>query len=395
MIYLINKKKCIINLIVLGIIFQNFAIIKTEKFGISILVLAAILSHIYTYKNKKNNIELFLTLFLFFSLDFIKVLLEHNKFSLSILRGAMIIYISYTIKNFLSILNYFEIRKLLYKLKVLVNLLLCYGIYEFLSYYFKTNLFLNFLSNNPSYKVAGPKVHFGGWIAVPRISSLWFEPSAYASFLLIVLCMYYYVYKKYDIKIKKIEYIGIFLNILLTMARTGLVGLVLVCAFIILTIFIKKYTEHIITCIPFLILFLMYLGDKFIFKDLSSSARTTSPIFYLKYSLKEISIFLFGKGSGGITNVYSMLPEKIENLEGFTHNSYIQLIFEYGILIFGIIYFKITRLLKSNEELKKLFIPIFVTLGFASYYSVESYIILIILIIQSQKIIKSLKVIEY
>jgi hypothetical protein len=390
-------KKFEIVLFVFLLFAQNFAIIKTKNFGISTLTIYLIFlffKYRMYQKFKFRNIIFTIICFIIF---FISLFFNGDINIFRILRWLMIGCVLILTLKYIEIIYKWNMEKWLWKIFFRMSVLISiYGLYEYIANIYKLPLFLNVFSNNPSYGVRGLTKYYGGWVDFPRISTMFFEPSAYAIFLVGVIVLLFN--SKYVNKKKK-YFIGILLliNELMTFSRSGW-GILLytfIC-FIIVTLIIRAkffrifyyLVNKIILFIPFMNLFFMYLGNKYIFNDLSSKARTNSGIFYLVESFKNFKVILFGHGVGAMSENYANNLWKTMYIEKYAHNGYIEFIYEFGWVLFILIvlytYVNIDKIKKyKNKILALSFISSICSFG--TVYNIESILVMIILVYSYNK----------
>lgn len=332
-------------LFIIGLVFQNFSIVKTSDFGISFLTIVCLLLFVkYKMINKIPMVFiLILTLSLVTSIMIFFVQIEYFV-PIKIVRFFMVFFVYYVTARYTNILIFNnKIFKFLVIFKKIITLINIYGIYEFITYYTKWPLFLNFFSNNPSYGVTKNEIIFGGWIDLPRIRTVWFEPSAYGMFLCVAFLLFW-IFRK-SIKFKLYHALLMVINLIFTFSRSPILCFLMIGAIYLLVKSINKIKDNFIfnliyVCViflPFFNLLLMSLSNKYLFSDLSSDARTMSPIFYLSKFFDNLWNTLFGYGFGSISIVATM-NKNIKGLEGYAHNGYVQLLFEGGAILFGKLY---------------------------------------------------------
>jgi O-antigen ligase len=265
-----------------------------------------------------------------------------------------------------------------------------YGIYEFFAPKYNLPLFLNIFNNNPSFgKPKGIYSYYGGWVDLPRIYTLFFEPSVYSTFL--VLLLMFLILDK-DIRNKKVYFCFAFINLILTFARTGW-GIFIYCigVYIIFKILKKlglsealySFISVFVLMIPFFNLLLMYIANIYIFNDLSSLGRTNSAVYYLAKTFDNAKTFLFGHGLGHISFSWTKDLWYEKGVEGFAHNGYIEFLYELGVILFLVtlsyIFICVKRI--KNYRNRTILLGIIGSVSsFSSTYQIESILALIIVI---------------
>lgn len=374
-------------LFIILLFFQNFAIIKTDTFGINGLVIFLLIISIFQFKifYYKINIR-----YLFFVLFMIIILILGSFFN-------DILYITQVIKIIMNIwliyAGYIYIKKIykdgnqeyfwsLYAKVALIMFL--YGIYEFIAIRNSLPLFLNVFNNNPSYYVRSVHDYFSGWNEGYRLYNVFFEPSAFSAFL---VYNFFLIKENRYIKkhLKRILYILIIFNLVFTYARTGWVTM---CYMVIIYMAYKllsnnaKMLDNIFFLFPIINIIIMYCVGLILYTDKSSVARTYSAIYYLRESFDSIKSFLFGHGCGSIANGTLHL----NNIDTSAHNGYCDIIYQYGMPIFIYLLEVIKHKIRNIKKHRYLIVGVIGTLCcFANYYVVETFIVLAILIIYCEE----------
>ncbi len=372
--------------------FQNFAIIRTSSFGISVIVLFLIYAF-FRYKFYKELSKKFI-LFVITTIIFILISSKiNNIFNIfQIVRYFLCVFVAYT--------SYFYIKNLIKndKTEKLLNyslnfcLILCiYGIYQVYASRNHWPMFLNVFNNNPSYAVRGIFEVYGGWVSFDRVYTTFFEPSIYAVFLVNLLFIFI-MFKEKDERTKfKLRY-TIFLmliNLFLTFSRAGWV--IFVCylgIFIYYKLFSKykimsKIGKIMIINLPFIILATMYFIGLIMFSDQSSLTRTYSSLFYLVNSFKKVIFVLFGHGLNVMSfSNYCVSFQKVF-IEPFAHNGYIEIAYQFGWLYLLYLLFVVNRFI--DKGLKKFnwfpYAAVVSVCCFGAIYNVDSLTTLIVMII--------------
>ena len=369
-------------LFIILLFFQNFAVIKTDSFGINGLVIFLLIISIFRFKTFYYKINIS---YLCFSLFIIIILILGSFFNnilyitqiLKIIMNVWLIYAVYIyVKKIYNDGNQ-EYFWVLYAKIALVMFL--YGIYEFIAIRNSLPLFLNVFNNNPSYYVRSVNDYFSGWNEKYRLYNVFFEPSAFSAFLVynFFLIKENRYIKKY---LKNILYMIIIFNLIFTYARTGWVTM---CYMIIIYISYKflsnkaKILDNIFFLFPIINIIIMYFVGLVLYTDISSVARTYSAIYYLQQSFDSMKSFLFGHGCGSIANGTLHL----NNIDTSAHNGYCDIMYQYGILIFIYLLKEVKNKIKNIKKHRYLIVGIIGTLCcFANYYIVETFITLAVLI---------------
>jgi len=386
---IVQKLDIIIFIILL--FFQNFAIIKTNSFGIAALTVfllyIAIKYKIYLKLNKKIMISLFCLLFF---ITFSQLM--NNAFDiLQLLRFFMIIFVAYITIEYIKNIYLSQREAFFNKIFTIVLITISiYGIYQLLAGKFNLPLILNFFNNNPSYGARGIFEDYTGWVDTARLYTTFYEPSAYAIF--ITFAYFYIMNTKSDKKtINIITTILVVVNLFFTYSRSGWVTF----AYFIIIYFmfkilkresvLKKIGKAITVLLPFITLIIMSTLGVYIFKDLSSMGRTYSSLYYISNSVNNIKSFLIGHGLGAMLKVSEGLLYNGYIVEKFSHNGYIDIIYQLGVPFFSII---IVSLLKGINKAKLsnnwiVYASVFTLCCFGSVYNVESIISMVCLIVST------------
>lgn len=375
-------KKIEYTLFIILLFFQNFAIIKTDSFGINGLVIFLLVISIIQFKTFYYKIK---TKYLCFSL-FVIIMIIIGSFLNNILYITQIakiimdiwlVYATYTyVKKIYIEGNQEKFFSLYSKIAFVIFL---YGIYEFIAIRKSLPLFLNVFNNNPSYYVRNVNDYFSGWNEKYRLYNVFFESSAFSVFL--VYNFFFIKENKYIKKyFKTMLYIIIAFNLFFTYARTGWVTM---CYMIIIYVSYKflsnkaKILDNIFFLFPIINIVIMYFWGLVLYTDVSSVARTYSAIYYLQNSFDSIKSLLFGHGCGSIANGTLHLI----NIDTSAHNGYCDILYQYGILVFVNLLKAVKNKIKDIKKHRYLIVGVIGTLCcFANYYIVETFIALVILI---------------
>lgn len=374
-------------LFIILLFFQNFAIIRTEEFGISGLVIFLLIISLIRFKKIYFKISIKYLAFIGVIIGVIVLSAIFNKtlYIMQIAKLIMILWLIYVTYIYIRDIYNEGNQEYFWKLYSKITLImLLYGIYEFIAIRNSLPLILNIFNNNPSYYVRDVNDYFSGWNDGYRLYNVFFEPSAFSAF--IVYNFFFIKENKYiKVGMKRIIYFLIIFNLYFTYARTGWVTM----AYMITIYFAYKllYNKNKILnevldmttfMLPFLNLIIMYFVGLTVFNDLSSLSRTYSGIYYFKNSFDNIKSVILGHGCGSIVNGNIQLV----NIGTSAHNGYCDIIYQYGILTFLYLIFKEKDLIKNIKKHRYLIIGILGTLNcFANYYMVETFAALVTIIL--------------
>lgn len=385
-----------INLLIILLFLQDFALIKTSEFGIAALTIYMIVISIkYNFFLKIN--KKFLTFLIIFYLIIVLSCIFNRFYNLmQIARITMIIFIIFSTYKYAKIISdngekeYFS--KCLYRYIVIFCI---YGIYQLIASTRGLPIFLNIFCNNPSYSMRGLHEVYTGWNEGVRIYSTFYEPSPYAIFL---TNAYFFVINDKKIKTKNKIFISIFVifNIYYTYARSGWITFIyFICIFLLFKVFkkegfIKKIGKIGVVFLPLVSLLLMNTVGLENFNDLSSKGRTYSSMFYLKNSTEDIKSILVGHGLGSIANITEGTTYENYEIEKFAHNGYIDIIYQMGWIFFIYLLFVIIKYIRDNEIQNEwiVYASIFTLCCFGTMYYIESIISLVVFIVEFIKIDK-------
>lgn len=371
---------------------QNFAIITTENFGISALVVFLIYSFIkykMIYKISKNLIITCIGLVIFLVISgCINGMLD----IMQILRLCMIIFVGWSTIEYINVIQ--KQNQINFFYKVFYTAIVCvtiYGIYQIIASKYRLPMVLNILSNNTSYGIKPIFYLYGGWSNKPRIYATFFEPSVYSIFLIIA---YFFIIDKADInKKQKIIITVLFLiNLFFTYARSGWITFIyyigIFFAFKIFNkkIFMNKLMKILIIMLPLLSLLVMSILGLIVFEDESAKARTYSSLYYLENTFDNLKSIFIGHGLGSISQIpegtlYNNFP-----IERFAHNGYVDIMYQLGIIFLVLlICFSYNELKKKKLEDKWLIFAILYTLCcFGTMFNIESIISLVFIVIATE-----------
>lgn len=389
---MLDKEKILkieIIIFVILLFLQNFAIIKTENFGIAALTIFLIWITIkYKFFMKINiNFLKFLCVFTIFVL--ISATLNKSLEVMQIFRMYMIFFIVWSIFKYMNVINEKGEIKYFYKVFYYILLIISiYGIYQLIAPSLKLPIFLNIFSNNPSYGARGIYEIYDGWNKSARIYATFYEPSSYAIFTVIA---YFFIMNSKNIsKMKKIIITILSItNIIFTYSRSGWITFVyFVCILLLFKIvnnnnIIKKIGKAGIVLLPFISLLIMSTVGLQMFGDLSSKGRTYSSLYYLEKTVDSAKSVLVGHGLGSVTLGNEKVMYNNTKIENFTHNGYIEIAYQLGWIFLLYVIWVIIRYLKKmkveNEWI--VYASIFTISCFGTMYSVESIIALICIVV--------------
>lgn len=402
---IINKNK--INVILdnielvlffIGIVLQDFAIIKIGDAGISlILIMSIFISLRHKFLSKFSMIEVLIVLIIFIKVCLDKLFLINIPI-MSIIRLGMIVFIFIISYNYTEyIIEKYDLYKLNNTLLAICTILMLYGIYSIVAFEFRLPLFLNIFRNNPSYFVGtGMYDYFGGWVENMRVFTTFAEPSMYAYFLIIIINI---IYSSKISRYKRgVLYILACINLYYTYSRTGyavmIAMIIVIVIYKLLKLFINKKIAYkillsFIIISPFINILAMYISNNILFSDSSSYGRTNSAIYYLMKSFSSLSSFLFGYGYKSIQLGYDkkMLGYGVES---FTHNGYVEIIYEFGWLYLFLILFLLVKNIYKIPKIELRLVSITMIIygcSFTSFFNIETIISLYGVILCSYKFI--------
>lgn len=377
---------------VLCIFLQNFAIISTKDFGISCIVLFLIYVFFRYNYIKKLNVKFIA--FNVISLLFVALNYVFNDIF------AFTQVVRYFLVAFVVFTGYYYVKDIIDKSKTdlllkycfIVTTIICvYGIYQFIASLYDLPMFLNIFNNNPSYAVRHIHETYGGWVKIGRIYGVFFEPSIYAIFLSNLF--FIFLLTKKDDYYYKLSYfipmVLIFFNILLTFSRAGwIVFLIYFTVYIFNKLFrnndlLKKMFKFSIIILPFIVFVAMYTIGLMLFKDNSSLTRTYSSLFYLKRTFSHLKYILIGHGLGSISMPNFCNWFHRTDIEPFTHNGFIEVLYQFGLIYFIYAIYKINKFISKTIKSKSFysFAAFSSLLCFGAHYNIDSLVVLIIIFI--------------
>ncbi len=394
-----KRQKIEIIIFIILLFLQNFSIITTKSFGIAgttIFLIYIFIRYKLFFKIDKKT--------LIFGIGFvIFVLLSqfvNHAFNFSqIVRYLMIIFIAWTTIKFMQEVcktNQKEFFDKAFYCAIMV--ITIYGVYQLIASKLDLPILLNLFSNNPSYGARGLFESYTGWMNDVRIYTTFYEPSSYALFLTIA-----YFYSMSFSKLNKEQKFALtamtLFNIIFTFARSGWVTFAYyVAIYLAFEIFennikLKKIVKIGTILLPVITLIIMGTLGIYIFKDLSSTGRTYSSLYYLSNSLDSIKCILVGHGLGSMFNIPEGLVYNGYAVENFAHNGYIDIIYQFGIPFFILILYAIIKYIKAKklDDEWLVYATLFTLCCFGSMYSVESIIIMVCLVIISLEYKNKLK----
>ena len=370
-------------LFIITVFFQNFALINTKDFGIASSVCFLLFFSIFHFNKfyRKFNKKFLMFLILFSIFLFISSFVNNLSTITQILKLLMVIWLVYVSNVYIKEI-FKNSESKFYFCNIYATtliLLLIYGLYEVIAERYSLPLFLNIFSNNSSYGEHTLYDYFHGWINTSRLYSVFFEPSVFSVFL-----VFNFFFIKEIIEIsrfkKRILYFLILFNLFFTYSRTGYITFIYILVVYILFEKLKvknKFAIFLILMLPFITLYLMYFVGLYLYDDKSSLMRTYSGIYYLQESITSFKYMIFGHGCGSI--VSATIAEKY--VANCANNGYVDIIYQYGIVILLLFCKYLNNVVKLVNNKKYLILGILGTFCcFASYYCVETIVILIVIV---------------
>ncbi len=384
-----QKQKLEIIIFIILLFLQNFAIINTKEFGIAAITIFLIyifIKHRMYQKIDKKSTIIVASIVLFVV---ISQLLNKAFNFLQIGRYSMILFIGWTSIKYMEKIQEMNQKEFFNKVFYFALIILTgYGVYQLIASKLQMPMFFNIFNNNPSYGARGLFESYSGWTKDIRIYTTFYEPSAYAIFLTIA---YFYAMtfgnldkdKKFTITVLTL------FNIFFTYSRSGwVVFAYYIAIYIAFKLFknnkpLMKLTKIGIILLPLITLAIMSTLGIYVFKDASSTARTYSSLYYLVNSFNSIKGILIGHGLGAMLRIPAGLEYKGYVVETFSHNGYIDIIYQLGIPFFIIMTYAIIKYLKGKkiEDEWLIYATIFTLCCSGSMYSVESIIAIVCLVI--------------
>lgn len=380
-----KSKKIEYFLFIVLLFLQNFALIKTSEFGINgmtcfLFLLTIVNAKKYYGKIKKKTFIILVMSILFL---FVSSVVNNTFYISQIFRYIMVFWLIYISNIYIN--NIYEKGHQEYFFKMYTGILfifMLYGIYELIANIYSLPLVLNIFGNNPSYEPKTLYRYYGGWADRTRLYNAFFEPSVFSVFLV------YNIFLVREIKnipkLKKIMLYSLMIfNLIFTYARTGYVTMIYMCGiYIIYNKFLKNkgrtsIIDGIMLLLPFFNLLIMYFLGLSLFNDLSSLSRTYSGIYYLQRSVSDIKYIIFGHSTGSIVN--GEITTKY--IEKQAHNGYVDIMYQFGIIIFIAFFRFLYNKIKVIKNRKYLIVGVLATFCcFASYFCVETIVVQIVLI---------------
>ena len=380
--YLLTR---IIYLIFIVLLFlQNFALVKTESFGLNGLVVFLIIYSLFNFKQyyirfKKSFILLFISVTIFI---FLSSFVNHSFAINQILRNYMIIWLVYSSNIFMKKVFQDKNERVFFDIFIKIAFMFfTYGFYEMYANKHYLPLFMNIFSNNPSYGIRSLTQYYHGWINKARLYNVFFEPSVFATFSIYILFLVGTL-KNITKKKKNILMMIIIFNIYFSYSRTGYIIIIYMLIMYIVYKLLKTKKIHfelVFLMLPFITLFFMYMIGLNIFDDGSSNIRTYSGIYYLKQSFTSTIHIIFGHATGSVL-VADVTDEFVANC---AHNGYVDFLYQYGIIVFIAIIAFLKSLIKKvdSSEYKYLFVGAITTCCcFGNCLAIETIVALIVII---------------
>lgn len=370
-------------LFIVSVFFQNFALINTKDFGIAASICFLLFFSIFHLNSfyRKFNKKFLLFLLFFTTFLFISLFVNNLSSFTQILKLLMVVWLVYASNIYIK--EIFKNQKSKYYFcniyATTLILLLIYGLYEVMAERYSLPLFLNVFSNNSSYGEHTLYDYFHGWINTSRLYSVFFEPSVFSVFLVFNFFFVKEINEVSSFK-KRVLYFLILFNLLFTYSRTGYITFIYILVIYILFEKLKVkngFIIFIILMLPFITLYLMYFVGLYLYDDKSSLMRTYSGIYYLQESITSFKYIVFGHGCGSI--ISATITEKY--VANCANNGYVDIIYQYGIIALLLFCEYLNNIVKLVNNKKYLILGIFSTFCcFASYYCVETIVILMVII---------------
>lgn len=384
-----TELKIEISVFVVLLFLQNFALIRTSDFGIATLTIYMI--YIFIKYKLFMEIEKKFLFFLIFLYGVIITSAVINQFIniLQIARLTMIIFVGWSAYRYSNIIQEKGQTKFFYKaFKNVLIAIMIYGIYQLIASVNKWPIFLNIFNNNPSYSIKGIYQVYEGWNESARIYATFYEPSAYAIFL---VNAYFFVMdnKLIEPKQKIIVTILAIINIIFTYSRSGWITFIYFLAILLFFKTIKKENgikligKFLIFLLPLISLCIMSIIGLRIFNDHSSKVRTYSSLYYLENTFDNLKSVIIGHGLGSIYNIEDGTTYNNYKIEQFTHNGYIDIMYQLGVVYFIFLIYAIYKNLKDKNVQNEwiLYASIFTLTCFGTMFNVESIMALVCLIL--------------
>ena len=397
-----QKQKLEIIIFIILLFLQNFAIVNTKEFGIAAITIFLIyifIRHRMYQKIDKKSVIIVSAIVLFVV---ISQLLNKAFNFLQLGRYSMILFIGWTSIKYMEKVQEMNQKDFFNKVFYFALIIITgYGVYQLIASKLQMPMFFNIFNNNPSYGARGLFESYSGWTKDIRIYTTFYEPSAYAIFLTIA---YFYSMSFENLDKDKrftITVLTLF-NIFFTYSRSGwVVFAYYIAIYIAFKLFknnkpLMKLTKIGIILLPLITLAIMSTLGIYVFKDASSTARTYSSLYYLVNSFNSIKGILVGHGLGAMLRIPAGLEYKGYVVETFSHNGYIDIVYQLGIPFFIIMTYAIIKYLKAKkiEDEWLIYATIFTLCCSGSMYSVESIIAIVCLVIGDFKLREHKKIEE-
>lgn len=375
----------------LSIILQNFALFRTDKFGIAAST-CVIIYFFIRYRLFKYLTVKFIAFLGFIVLFFlVNGLLNSSLNVMQILRTLMIIFDVWVTFVYAKSLSENE-RNTFVKIFTFCYAAMCvYGLYEYYAQSHGLPRYLNYLSNNPSYGIRSPFSVNEGWSKSARIFTCFFEPSVFSVFL---VYGYVFIYKNFkrDTRAKKTIFIILtmlsIVVLVLSSARTGFLYLAYIVLAIIVNRFFGKKPKAVFLAkcffvsLPIVTLFGSYYLGSSIFNDLSVSGRTSSSLYYTESTFESPHAVIFGHGSGSLVAEKNGVYVDGIKIENHAHNGYVEVAYQYGIIAVVLFIYCIIRVIERAPEKDRLLLYalIFSLACTGELYTVETLAVITALI---------------
>lgn len=384
-----TKFKLEIIFFVVLLFLQNFALIRTVDFGIAALTIYVIYLFIKYKLYMKIEKRFFCFLIILYGVIVVSAVVNQSINVLQIARLTMIIFVGWTVYQYSDIIQEKGETNFFYKIfKKGLIVIMIYGIYQLIASVKGWPIFLNIFNNNPSYSIKGIYQVYGGWNESARIYATFYEPSAYAIFL---VNAYFFVVdnKLIGTKQKIIVTILAIINIIFTYSRSGWITFIYFIAILLFFKIIKKENwikligKFLIVLLPLISLWIMSIIGLKIFDDHSSKVRTYSSLYYLENTFDNLKSVVVGHGLGSIYNIEDGTMYNDYEIEQFTHNGYIDIMYQLGVVYFILLIYTICKSFKNKNMQNEwiVYASVFTLTCFGTMFNVESLIALVSLIL--------------
>ncbi|MBL7058802.1 O-antigen ligase family protein [Patescibacteria group bacterium] len=270
--------------------------------------------------------------------------------------------LAYSKSPYLSFYSWFEY--LVYAFLFLLVIKLDIGRIKFKCYSALLSLVASGLS------IAGIYIFLTG--SYSRLTSLFYWPNPFATYLMLALPFSYFWYKK-DISYLKLRSAPLLISILTALFLTGSRGAFVSFLIVGLFLFIREFNylkENIKPLLSVIILSILFISSIIYIKNSSESflsrellegeSLDVSSGIRLSYYKAGLSIFsnypLFGSGLGTFSQIYHQYQSSPVNSGKYVHNWYLEVLLESGVFVFFslfiflfLILFSALKYLKSDR----------------------------------------------